>query len=123
MEGLSFDNLIGLLATWVCLNTGKAVLVCVVLYLTRGKFNKDRNWKTADEFLHLNPNTGVFQKRYITKYTIFGVYWGFFHEGGYISEFSFWPEWAKDKSNRLTMPIIVNTENEEEFMRFLMSRQ
>jgi hypothetical protein len=93
------------------------------LYLTRGKFNTDGDWNTHDEFLHFNPNTGAFQNRKITKYTLLGVHWGFFHEGGYISEFSFWPEWAKDKSNRFPMPMIVNTDNEEEFMKFLMRRQ
>ena len=123
MEGLSFNNLIGLLVSWACINIGKAIITCFMLYLTRGKFNTDNDWKTEDVFDNLNPNTGEIQRRYITKYTIFGVHWGFFNDDGYVKDFSWWPDWSNDRKNRFPVAIKVNTDDKEEFLKFLMRRQ
>jgi len=94
------------------------------LYLMRGEFNTDGNWKTADEYDHFNANLGKFQRRYITKYTLLGVQWGFFtSDGGYVKTSSNWFEWAKDKANRFPVQLQVNTDDKKAFLEFLMRRR
>ena len=94
----------------------------IALYLCRGEFNHDNNESTPDAFLHFNPNTGKFQKCYITKYTLLGVHWGFFHDGGYVSKFYFWADWASDKTNRFPIPIKVDSQNEASLVKFIKGR-
>lgn len=94
----------------------------MALYLCRGEFNDDNNESTPDPFLHLNVNTGKFLKCYITKYTILGVHWGFFYNGGYVSKFSFWGDWSSDRANRFPIPVKADPEDEESMVQIFKGR-
>lgn len=111
-------------AAVVAVNTDvcKFVIWSMILYLNRGEFNTDGNWDTPDKFLLFSPETGSFLQCYITKYTLSGVYWGFFHpvdnKGGmgYVSKKTYWLHWAATRDNRFPMPQ-ADIENEEELFR------
>ena len=98
------------------------LLWSVILFATRGEFNLDNDWKTADEFDHFSPDLGTFQRRYITKYTLLGVHWGFFTTEGYVKGFSFWADWAADRGNRFRVPIKINSQDEKEFLTYIMRK-
>ena len=84
-----------------------------IVYLYRDEFNYDKNPETPDKFLHYNPNTGNFSVRYIMKYTLFGVHWGFFHEGGFVTKLSLWLDWASDRSNRFPIPVKIDPDDHD----------
>lgn len=81
------------------------VLWSLVVYMNRGELNHDNDESTIDKFLHLNPNTGRSSTRYVVRYTLKGVHWGFFYKGKWVNKFSYWLDWAGDRESRFPWPI------------------
>lgn len=95
-------------------------LKSLYLYMRRGEFNSDGDWTTEDEFDYFNPNLGTTQRRYITKYSIYGIEWGFFNDEGYVKKTSTWFEWAEDTKNRFPVAQPINCNSKKEFLANLM---
>lgn len=125
MESFNWQLIIvgSITAAIIAVNTDfcKSVIWSMILYLNRGEFNED-GADTPDKFLLFNPQTGSFSQCYITKYTLSGVHWGFFHpidkenNMGYVSKKMYWLHWAATRNNRFPMPQ-ANIGNEEELFR------
>lgn len=90
-----------------------------IVYLYRDEFNHDKNPQTPDKYLHYNPNTDKFSVRYIMKYTLFGVQWGFFYEGGFVTKLSLWLDWASDRSNRFPIPVKIDPDDHDSIAKLI----
>ena len=96
------------------------ILWSIVLFINRGELNHDNNESTPDKFLHVNPNTDRFTTRYVIKYTLKGVHWGFFYKGKWVGKFSFWLDWADDRKNRFPWPIDIEDVQSEQAVLSLL---
>lgn len=122
MEKLTFSLIIigGLIAVFQKLWVN--MIWSFVIFLYRNEFNHDKNPKTPDKFLHYNPNTDKFSVRYIMKYTLFGVRWGFFYEGGFVSKLSHWLDWAADRPNRFPIPVKIDPDDHDSIANLIKKK-
>lgn len=123
MESLDLKLIIFGGIAYILRDTWILTIKSLIQYLMRGEHNLDNNFNTADIFDHFNPNDSTFSRRYITKYTLFGVHWGFFREEGYVECFSWWFEWAADRKNRFKVPMPIGFNNIEDFLKDYMRRR
>jgi hypothetical protein len=98
------------------------ILWSIILYLYREELNHDNDPTTPDKYLHYNKDVDKFTERYILRYAPHGVHWGFFLDGAFIQKFSFWLDWADDRSNRFPCPIEMKNEDQEYFVKILKKR-
>lgn len=99
------------------------ILWSLLLYLTRDDLNHDNDKYTPDKFLRQNPYTDSISERYIIKYTIAGVHWGFFHNDRWVHKFSFWLDWAEDRENRYPIGIKTDRISEETIVKLMRNRK